>query len=481
MSRTLLKLLAISLLAFVAAPVVLGQLAYSSFNAFTDGFNQDADRTAVLETLAFERGYLRSTARSRLTLPDVSGEGFTIDHEISHNPFSIGSDLVVSRVSSRAWPADENERASLEAPVAESELIYSLKTNKVSIEFSAPAYAGKGAAAWTSISGSYEFDPATNLNRLSLEAKEIRLAGEDGVPMELARLSGSTRYDTSGDDPEFLQFDFQAEGVAIETPLSRQDIGALSVAIEQSEHGQLVDYAVAFDAKNVDVPTGSVDRFAFDLSFENLTPEVVQQVRDQGPQALESMSEIVSSLAEHGPKLVVRELNLAGDVAGQGRVDFEVSGQIGIDPKRYEAVAEIPNGFAHALDLRADISVNEGFIQSAFAAARDKLAAQGMAAPSVGQLQDTLLNAGLLVRDGSRFRTAIAMSGLNSIEFNDRPFNPAMLAGMMRPGRPATAPRSDASVPLPPERGAPVVSRSFSRAGSSNAELEEMRRQMGLH
>ena len=484
MSRVLRSVIGLLALVGASIPWLIGQQASVEFAEFVDAYNAHPIGSGHIETLSYERGYLRSRAVSRLNVPVLSDATFLIRHEIAHCPFMEGGRLwilgIESRVWSEVWSEDGSEDTTEDgaedgsADAAMANLSVRVPAQgRVTLEAAALPFQTADGLGWTSASARIEVERATRSGRVEMSATDLRTRSEEDE-IALAQVSLAGDFAMRAGEADLRTFEMHAEQLHVQTPLQSQRMGGLHVSMRR-DGDALLRYDLEGRIEELDAGPARIERIELRATAANVPRAAMERLEEQDAEDLEALRRILDDMVAHGPELELQALEVEGTLPGQGRLGLHLAGRVALDAARHASPDAVGDPLTRALDLELELRMNESLARLVVESARAPLAAQGLALPDARQLIVQLRRRGLLVPEGRDLRVAVAMRGTDEIHINQQPVHMGMLAGLL-----PTAPDHAAwEVPASPARGERL--RSYTPGENvSNPELEEMRRQMGI-
>ena len=488
MVRAVVLCAGVALVAAATTPVIFGQLAKGGYEDFLTGFQNGAGDELELETISYERGYLESTAVSRLTIRGRFEAAFLLEHRITHGPVALDGQPLLMRMASEMWPEDPSERDALEEPLLYVDVEAPLLETGVRLEAHGPEYRSlDGSVVWGGLVGWLEVDRSTRAGRSEVEIGAMTF--ERGQRMRFDPITASVSFDLNDVEHPLRSFSIRMERIAMARPGQTQMdwLGPIELADTYRPDGNLVGHDIRFVLEAGELGGEAYGPVALELEARNLDAEGLSALRDIRDQqdatsgsGLGSVQRVLLDMAPHSPTLVIRRLEFHGPDG-----ELRMSGRFEIDGQDYAAQG-VGAGLAQALLVSAEIHVSEPLAVRALEGATAMTPLPNLPAQAV---VGAFLDSGYLVREDGLLHVRLESKGSSSLRLNDRPFSPHVLVaafhGEMGPRAPAPNPHASSAEPeLAPPAPAPdlgsMVPASPRPASRGNRELDEMRRQMGL-
>ena len=470
-----------------SVPLAFGQLSRWRFDGFVAGLQRGAEGRLRVETISYDRGLLRSTAVTRLTSDDLFETKLLVEYQIEHGPLSASGEPIVTLISGQAWPEDPEKRESLERPLFELEVDAPLLGPAVRCDLSMPELASNdGRLSFAGLEGSVEVDRFSKLGRGQLEFRGMRLKDkQEGSLLRLGPFTASADFDFSDEDSPLRGFDMLMKGFAIRNAAREPmlELGPIQVSGHSFAMGRLMGDDLKLEVGFVRVDGLDYGRIAFEAEARNLDPSGLEALRalsdnqdpDRAP-ALGELQRIAADMASHSPSLHIKRLELEGPEG-----ELQLQGHVGLDGKRYVAAGALRG----ALSARADLRVTESLAIRALESFGAEAARAEAPAIPPRPLLNALIDSGYLRRANGLLQLRLEYRG-GALKLNGQPFVPQALMAELTGSQPRRGAVAGPYRPAQPRlHSAPLRGRLRSLPASASrpadkAELDEMRRQMGM-
>ena len=431
----------------------------------TQQFNERARSSATLETLEYEHGWLESRALSRLTSHALS-RTFLVEHRIEHAPWTPLRRAAMVRVTSWLWKeSGDGGAAGSDAPIGE------LRTRIVlpyvvygSFALTPGVVDDARAVTWKELKGS--FSGIWKSHRAELELVDLEL-GRGALRMGKLHLDVDAKLGgAAGDEVEIVGFTSRVERIA-GTPGTFE---RLEVSMAQRPSGALLGYELRMEAHGLQGKEGTLDEMVLDFTLENISPGLRSAFRsDSAPDASVLLTVLEKAVLD-SPALTLRELRVKGEQQGTP-VDVALAGRIAIDGERCSGSAAEIEALLDCVDADLELRVGEELAADII---RKPLGERGMQGMDARSLTEVWVQNGTFVRDGAYLEARLEMRGTNSVVVNGQSMDQAIrqFASLLERDEARAASRQ-----APSSQSTIDIVR---RHAASNAELDEMRRQMGL-
>jgi hypothetical protein len=365
----------------------------------------------------------------------------------------------VIAVTSWVWSEERGAPASdatRDAPVAElrtrillPELVY------VDFEVSPDALQG-GPARWKELTGS--LGGWGEKQRGEVEVVNLVLGGR----VRVGKLRLAADFEVRGDEIEVLGVTSRLEELASEG----SQVERIELKLAERAGIELLGYDFRFEVHEMITPGGALDTMIIDVRLDNLLPEIRAAIESGAPPAAADLTALLEKAALSSPALTVRELRMKGSQAGVP-LELDVRGNVSIDGARVQKPLT-PTALLECVDADLELRISQDVVASAL---RMQPGAK-VKTVDARLLTEPLVLGGYFEREGAYLQATLQMRGSKSVLLNGQPMDPALrqLASLTDQVRARGEPSSRAVDPDGP----------WQPDGSASAELDEMRRQMGL-